>query len=270
MHSGAHMRTLSRTMPILAVLGVALALPSPVLAVSPLTLSGSLAGTVRDIVGNPQMGAIVFLYDHRDKLCERMMTDSEGSFSFRALNPDLYSIRVTMASFLPALRDHIQIQPGVKKMLEVNLSTLFSSVQLVTPEPGQGSLINDDWKWVLRTSSARRPVLRILPDLSSPQQQRTSVFSDTHGIVKVSGGDSTAGSEADVGTVFGVATSLYGSNQLQLVGNVGFVSATGLPTGGFRSTLSRRFGDSTASVSVTMRQLSVPGRVNSALAGIPG
>jgi hypothetical protein len=88
--------------------------------------------------------------------------------------------------------------------------------------------------------------------------------------VKVSGGDSTAGSEADVGTVFGVATSLYGSNQLQLVGNVGFVSATGLPTGGFRSTLSRRFGDSTASVSVTMRQLSVPGRVNSALAGIPG
>src|ERR1700733_14579118 len=153
------MRTMAKAVPILALLGVALA-PSTALGVSPLTLSGTLAGTVHDLLGQPQMGAMVFLYDHRDKLCDRGLTDTFGAFVFKGLNPDLYSVRVTMASFLPALRNHIQIVPGGQKNLEVSLSTLFSSVQMVTPPPGQGSLMNDDWKWNLRTSSSRRPVLR--------------------------------------------------------------------------------------------------------------
>jgi hypothetical protein len=92
--------------------------------------------------------------------------------------------------------------------------------------------------------------------------------------VKVSGGDagvaSGADNQADLGTAFAVATSLYGSNQLQVSANVGYVSASGLPSAGFRTTLSRQMGASTPRISVTMRQLSVPGRVNSAVAGIPG
>jgi hypothetical protein len=130
--------------------------------------------------------------------------------------------------------------------------------------------MTDDWKWVLRTASARRPVLRILPDPSGQQQQSASIFSDTHALVKFSGGDASSGSEADLGTAFGVATSVFGANQLLVVGNVGLVSATGMPMAGFRTTLSRKMGDSTPSISVTMRQLSVPSRMNAALAGIPG
>jgi hypothetical protein len=264
---------MAKVIPIVALLGVALSAPSPSSAITPLVLSGSLVGTVRDLVGIPQMGAAVFLYDHRDKLCERALTDPLGNFTFKGLNPDLYSIRVTMASFLPALRNHIQIVPGVEKNLEVSLSTLFSSIQLGTPQPGQGgSIMTDDWKWVLRTSSARRPVLRILPiDPKAQQQQQSSpVFSDTHALVKFSGGDASTGSEADLGTAFGVTTSVFGTNQLQVVANVGFVSATGMPTAGFRSTFSRKMGDSTPSITVTMRQLAVPGRLNAAFAGNPG
>jgi hypothetical protein len=219
------------------------------------------------------MGAAVFLYDHRDKLCERVLTDALGNFSFKGLNPDLYSVRVTMTSFLPALRNHIQILPGAEKNLEVSLSTLFSSIQLAPPQSGQGgSLMTDDWKWVLRTSSARRPVLRILPvdPNNQNQQQSSQIFSDTHALVKFSGGDASIGSEADLGTAFGVTTSVFGTNQLQVVANVGFVSATGMPTAGFRSTLSRKMGDSTPSITVTMRQLAVPGRLNAAVAGSPG
>jgi Carboxypeptidase regulatory-like domain len=260
---------MAKVVPILALLGVALA-PSTALAVSPLTLSGTLVGTVRDLLGEPQMGAVVFLYDHRDKLCDRGLTDTLGAFVFKGLNPDLYSVRVTMASFLPALRNHIQIVPGGQKNLEVSLSTLFSSVQVVTPPPGQGSLMNDDWKWILRTSSARRPVLRILPDPNVQQQQSTSIFSDTHGVVRLSGGDAAGGTEADLGTEFGVQTSIFGANKLDVVGNVGYASATGMPAAGFRTTLSRQMGDSTPSISITMRQLSVPNHFNAALAGISG
>jgi len=261
---------MAKVMPIMALLGVALTAPAPSLAITPLVLSGSLAGTVKDLVGIPQMGAVVFLYDRREKLCERVMTDSFGNFAFKGLNPDLYSVRVTLASFVPALRSRIQILPGAEKNLQVSLSTLFSSIQLVPPQQGQGSIMTDDWKWVLRTSSARRPVLRILPVASNQQQQSSTIFSDTHALVKFSGGDASSGSEADLGTAFGVTTSVFGRNQLQAVANVGFVSATGMPTAGFRTTLSRKFGDSTPSISVTMRQLSVPGRWNAALAGAQG
>jgi hypothetical protein len=216
------------------------------------------------------MGALVYLYDHTDKLCERVLTDSFGSFLFKGLNPDSYSVKVTMPSFLPALRNHIQVLAGTQKTLEVSLSTLFSSVQLVTPQPGQPSIMTDDWKWVLRTSSSRRAVLRILPDPTIQQQQNLPLFSDTHGMVKVSGGDATSGSEADMGTAFGVVTSVYGTNQLQFVGNVGLVSATGMPTAGFKTSLSRKIGDSTPTISVSVRQLSVPRAVNAAVMGIPG
>jgi hypothetical protein len=263
------MRMMAKVIPVAALLGAALTVPAPTSAITPIVLPGALAGTVRDVLGVPQMGAMVFLYDRREKLCERVMTDSLGSFVFSGLNPDLYSVRVTMASFLPALRNGIQILPGVQKNLEVSLSTLFSSIQLAPPQSGQGSLMTDDWKWVLRTSSSRRPILRILPTTGA-QQVSAPVFSDTHALLRFSGGDPGSGSSGDLGTAFGVATSVFGTTQLQVVANVGVVSATGMPTAGFRTTFSRRIGDSTPSISVTMRQLSVAGRFNSALAGVPG
>jgi hypothetical protein len=262
---------MAKVTPFMALLGLALAAPVPSTAITPLILSGSLSGTVHDLMGVPQMGAVVFLYDHREKLLERTLTNAVGGFSFKGLNPDLYSVRVTMASFLPALRNQIQVLPGAAKNLEVSLSSLFSSVQIAAPETNQNGLMTDDWKWVLRTSSARRPVLRILPDpTGQPQQQSEPIFTDTHALVRFSGGDASSGSQADLGTVFGVTTSVFGSNQIQFVGNVGFVSATGMPTAGFRTTLSRKMGDSTPSISVTMRQMSVPSHINAALAGIPG
>jgi hypothetical protein len=257
---------------MLAVFAALLLQPASLRAVSPLSVSGTLTGTVRDVVGNPQMGAMVFLYDHRDKLCERVITDAQGAFSFGGLVPDFYTVRVTLSSFLPALRDHIQIQAGTRKMLQVNLSTLFSSVQLIAPEPGTESLMSDNWKWILRTSSARRPVLRILPASSSTSanigQRFGGIFSDTHGLLSVTGGD--ASNDADLGTAFGVATSIRGVNQLQFVGNVGYVSSTGLPSAGFLTTLSRKVGDSTPTISIGMRQLTVPGRANYVVAGMAG
>jgi hypothetical protein len=271
MLSGAQTRVISKAAPMLAVFAALALEPLPLNAVSPLSVAGTLNGTVRDVIGNPQMGAIVFLYDHRDKLCERVITDAQGAFSFGGLIPDFYTVRITLSSFLPALRDHILIQAGTRKTLQVNLSTLFSSVELISPEPGSESLMSDNWKWILRTSSARRPVLRILPASSSPSAnvgRFGGLFSDTHGLVSVTGGDTS--NDADLGTAFGVATSIRGINQLQFVGNVGYVSSTGLPSAGFLTSLSRQVGDSTPTISIGMRQLTVPGRANYAIAGMAG
>lgn len=247
-----------------------LGFPAPSLAVSPLVLSGSLAGTVRDVIGKPRMGATVFLYDHRDKLLSRVLTNDEGTFSFSGLIPDFYSLRVTLPSFLPAIRDRIEIDVGVRRLVDVHLSTLFSSVQFVSPNGSSPVLMNDDWKWVLRTSSATRPVLRILPSSSGPS--RGPIFRDTRGLVKVSAGDSVSSAafaeQADLGTAFAFSTSLYGSNQLQFSGNVGYASGSGLPSAAFQTTFSRPFLGSSPEISVTMRQLSMPDR--SGFLGAPG
>jgi hypothetical protein len=73
-----------------------------------------------------------------------------------------------------------------------------------------------------------------------------------------------------MGTAFALATSLYGNNMLQVSGNVGYGSQTGVPTAAFRTSYSRNLGGGNPEVSVTMRQLFIPGRLGAALAGNEG
>jgi hypothetical protein len=220
------------------------------------------------------MGAIVLLFNRQDKLIRRVVTNGDGGFSFPSLSPDVYSVRVTLAAFLPALRSNIQVQAGKLRFLEVSVSTLFSYIQLVPVTNGDArTLMSDDWKWVLRTSSSSRPVLRYLPvpNIDPIHENHQSVFSDTRGMVKVSTGDSMDGNidAGDLGTAFAVATSLYGANHLKIVGNLGYGVDSGLPSGGFRTSYSREFGDTTPEISVTMRQLSMPGHIGGPDSGLP-
>jgi len=165
----------------LLVAGI-LAIASPSFAVAPVKLSGAITGQVRDGVGIPQMGATVLLFTHEDRLFARALTDENGAFSFLSLMPEVYSIRVTLRSFAPVFRNNIQVQPGMRSVLNVNLTTLFSTIQLVTPPEGERALMTDDWKWVLRSASSTRPILRILPnfdpdgDPGRPARHATAVF----------------------------------------------------------------------------------------------
>ena len=67
------------------------------------------------------------------------------------------------------------------------------------------------------------------------------------------------GSQADLGTAFALATSLFGTNQLQVSGNVVRVTH-GMPTAGFRTTYSRPGAGSNPEITVTMRQMYLPSR----------
>jgi len=237
---------------------------------------GRIEGRVSGITGVPQMGATVLLLDRFDRLVQKALTDDKGNFRFASLAPDVYSVRVTLASFLPALRRGIEVQPGMKSFLAINLTSVFSSIELFYPVTPESPFMSDDWKWVLRSSSATRPVLRVLPGTWSektPGEERRSaaVFSDTRGVFALSAGDNGAasvyGNQADLGTAFAVATSLLGSTQLTFSGNLGYASHSGTPATGFRTSFSREMGSSAPEVTLTMRQVFLPLRSMDAVFG---
>jgi hypothetical protein len=262
-----------RTLLRILLLSVCLTAPFGMEAASPLRFYGKILGIVTDAGGVPQMGATVLLFDRMEKLLSQITTNERGAFGFDNLAAGPYSVRVSLSRYLPVLRSHILVQPGGQSVLNVSLAGLFSSIDLVYPGPEHRALMSEDWKWVLRTASSTRPVLRLLPEWN-PASQRTSregsaIFSGTRGLVKVSAGDggrvTSLGSESDLGTAFALATSLFGTNQLQVSGNVGYASLSGLPSAGFRTTYSH--GQTSPEVSLTMRQLFLPGRVGAAMSG---
>ncbi len=249
-----------KTIAVLALGMACFAAPCVSHAAIPVKLSGSISGTVTNGTGAPQMGAAVLLYNRQDRVSGRTLTDGQGQFGFSGLSPDTYAVRVTLASFIPALKKDILVQPGMRSVLAVNLNTLFSSIQIKYPLLENGSLMSDDWKWVLRGNAATRPVMRVLESAKAPGEGSEKVFSETRGVVRVLAGDAPAtgtASEADLGAAFALATSVYGNNQLEVSGNLG-LGTTGTPATAFRTGYRRSEGG--PEISVTMRQLYLPGR----------
>src|SRR3954453_19026128 len=93
------------------LLGVAcLAAPSRSFAVSPVQLSGAITGVVSDNLGIPQMGATVLLFNRQDRALQKIQTDEHGQFKFAGLFPEVYAVRVTLATYLPAWKKDIIVQ----------------------------------------------------------------------------------------------------------------------------------------------------------------
>jgi hypothetical protein len=232
-------------------------------------LPGDVRGDVRNSAGIAQMGAAVFLYNRYDQLVRQARTNESGIFVFTGLAPDTYSIRVNLASFLPAVQRNIAVAPGSDRLLKVNLSSLYSTVELTPPSAAPGALMSDEWKWVLRTSTATRPVLRLTPASSSGSSSAghrhlATTFTETTGVVKFSAGEdgpvAGSGSE-DVGTAFAVATRINGVSRVRLSGDFGYIASSGLPTTAFRTTYSRdkEDGESAPEIALTIHQIYFPG-----------
>jgi len=245
------------------LLGTAGMFCSPASAASLNPLAGQILGQVRDAAGAAQMGASVYLYNRYDELVRKGLSNEQGRFAFDALVPDLYSIRVILASFVPAERRNIAVLPNSENRLDINLTSVLSSIGVTTTPATPGALMTDDWKWVLRTSQATRPVLRFLPESASRGSSSThSVFTgltNTTGVVTLSAGDGESfarGTQQDLGTAFAIATSLASSARVQLSGNVGYAGSSALPGAGIRTSYSRSTGDgSNPEIAITMRQV---------------
>ena len=256
------------------VLSLAMGLGGPAPAAG--AVAGSMAGLVTDERGAPQMGAAVLLLTGEGRSLRRVYTNDRGGFLIDDLFPGLYGIRVSLPSFLPLWKEKILIRAGTRSYLEVQLAALFGSIQLVYPGRGQWPGMSEDWKWVLRTASSTRPVFRHTPwedkERQSVLRKITGALGEIQGLVQLNAGDggrvSGFGSESDLGTAFAVATSLLGNHNLSVSGNLGYGSMRGAPSAGFQTSYSRAMPyGAQPEVSVTVRQLFLPGEAGRALFG---
>jgi hypothetical protein len=190
-----------------------------------LSVTGNLLGSVVDGAGAPQMGATVQLLNRYERVLAKAITASDGRFVFAGLPLDTYAVRVSQPSFLPAFRDRINIKPGADSFLQIHLATLFSNIQVSYKLPS-GAMTND-WKWALRTSTATRPVTRYLPELQqrTKESARPQIFSDTHALLRLNGGEAgaidTDTVSTDLASSFALSTNLFGKNQVQIAGSFG-------------------------------------------------
>jgi len=127
---------------------------------------GSLAGVVSDSKGIPLMGAAVmvigptaFATEASGQTVEHMVTDAHGRFTIAHLLPGWYSLKVSSPTRLPAMRNGVRVEAGETVVATFVLTDIFAPIRFQVPTNTVTSW-GDDWKWVLRTSSTTRPILR--------------------------------------------------------------------------------------------------------------
>jgi hypothetical protein len=109
------------------------------------------------------MGAMVELLAANATVVGRAFTNARGAFTFDRIFPGTYQIKATGDSFLPTLREDVQLASHSKVIVNLTLSTLFEAIQWLPAQPRTPDEPSDDWKWTLRSSS-NRPLLRLLQD----------------------------------------------------------------------------------------------------------
>ena len=128
---------------------------SPALAQSP----ASVAGTVHDAAGQPQIGVLVELLSADNTVLASVFSDQDGHYSLRAVDAGNFQIRASAAMFLPVVRRNIPLTLGSRTLVDLTLNTLTEALQWLPAQPRNPADSMDDWKWTLR-SPANRPILR--------------------------------------------------------------------------------------------------------------
>jgi hypothetical protein len=194
-----------------------------------------VVGSIVDSAGVPQRGASVQLFNKYQQLVGKTASDAHGRFAFAAVPADLYSLHATLASFLPAAKDKISVKGGSSSVLQIHLATLFSSIEVNYVVPT--SAMADEWKWVLRSSPATRPIMRLLEASISDEtsgKAKPPIFTQTRAMLSLSGGDGgtpdTAATLGDWGTGFSLSTTVLGNSELKVSGSYGDMTAMGPPS----------------------------------------
>jgi hypothetical protein len=206
-------------------------------------VSGKLTGVVRDLTGTPQMGASVEVSAEAPGAAasQDFLTNTQGIFRGEKLSPGLYTIRVTLAGFLPTLQQHVRINPNLTTLVRIEMESMFAALEQLRRQPNSAKADADDWKWVLRSAAGTRPVLQwdenaarvASGDSSGPAPKVLMEFSD---------GARRPGSVSNVasapGTAFAYDQKLGGRSRLLVAGQMSYedtaaggVATVWLPTG---------------------------------------
>lgn len=194
--------------------------------------AGKLAGVVRDSTGTPQMGASVEVVPEAAIKAASLglLTNTQGIFSGDRLAPGLYTVRVTLAGFLPTIQQHVRISSHLTTVVRVELESMFASLDQLRRQPSSASVESDDWKWVLRSASVTRPVLQWTDDGSAgvdPALDAEIVHPRAR--LDFTDGARRPGSPSNVpsapATAFAYDQKLGGPSRLLLAGQVNYESA---------------------------------------------
>ena len=221
---------------------------------------GVISGYVRNAAGVPQMGATIQVLSLGNPVEAR--TDANGFYTLSGLLPGLYAIKVTAPSFLPSIREKINVQSGASLVVNITLNTLFEAIELL-PKTSTSPEDQDDWKWTLR-SMANRPVLRLSDDGPLVVVSQSDNENDKVLKAKVSflaGSDGEAYSTPDMATNFELEQSIFSGGTLGFDGSVETGSAA--PSAIFRASYKHRMDNgSTPEFAITMRRFATPEMVS--------
>jgi hypothetical protein len=133
-----------------------------------LQTAAMISGTVRDVHGTPQMGALIELMRSDQGTVATAVSDDHGRYIIALVTPGHYQLRATAAFFLPLLRNDVRLRAGVQSILNLTMNNLFDADNWLPAERRRADEPVDDWKWTLR-SSASRPLLRLVdPQTGTP------------------------------------------------------------------------------------------------------
>ena len=221
---------------------------------------GVISGYVRNAAGVPQMRATIQVLSLGNPVEAR--TDANGFYTLSGLLPGLYAIKVTAPSFLPSIREKINVQSGASLVVNITLNTLFEAIELL-PKTSTSPEDQDDWKWTLR-SMANRPVLRLSDDGPLVVVSQSDNENDKVLKAKVSflaGSDGEAYSTPDMATNFELEQSIFSGGTLGFDGSVETGSAA--PSAIFRASYKHRMDNgSTPEFAITMRRFATPEMVS--------
>jgi hypothetical protein len=262
----------------LSAILLAVSLISPLLGPAPAWASvyGRLAGVVSDDHGNPLMGATVLIVgpllipttDTGDQV-ERVITDAKGKFAVGNLIPGWYSLQIISPTRLPAHRNGIKVEAGQTATLRFVLGDAFAPLRFQVPNKGATPL-GDDWKWVLRTSAATRPILRYRHDAQAdPDAVKPPLPADQRlvGMTPGPSGTNPLASDPGLGSVVAYLRHLSPDSDVLTVGSVAAEGPLSSSVGtDYRRGLSS--GD-TEEISLVVHQLSYVSGVTAPVGGGP-
>ncbi|MBZ5539045.1 MAG: carboxypeptidase-like regulatory domain-containing protein [Acidobacteriia bacterium] len=199
-------------------------------------VSGKVAGVVRDTAGTPQMGATVQIVPEGTGLASsaEYLTNMQGIFRGERFAPGLYTVRVTLAGYLPTVEQHVRVTAQLTTLVRIELESMFASLDRLRRQPATTSDA-DDWKWVLRSSAAMRPVLQWMDENGSAGQHGANGGTPElpHARLELTSGARRPGSISNLadaaGTAFAYEQRIGATGKLLLAGQMSYERA---PAGG--------------------------------------
>jgi hypothetical protein len=195
---------------------------------------GRLTGIVSDDHGNPLMGATVLIVGPlliatatTGDQVERVITDAKGKFAVGNLIPGWYSLQIISPTRLPAHQNGVKVQAGQTSTLKFVLADAFAPLRFQVPDKGATPL-GDDWKWVLRTSAATRPILRYRQGAAGTPDDLQPLPADQRllGVVPGSSGAGPMAGDPSIRSVFAYLRHLSPDAEMLTVGSVAAVGSS--------------------------------------------